>query len=116
MLSELAQFKLFYLCLSALSFTGVSFLHPHSNKCVIVNFPFLPDSEKRGHFFVLSYWTEKDETSGRKPRIPLYHVQFKCIYLISVVSGFPLPTANTLEAVYIVTHVAIQETSRAFFL
>lgn len=70
MLPELALSKLVYLCLSALSFTGVSFPHPHSNKCVVVNFPFVPDSEKRGHYFVLSYWTQKDEPSGRKPKYP----------------------------------------------
>lgn len=67
----------------------------------------MPNSEKRGHYFVLSYWTEKDEPSGRKPRIPLNHIQFKCIYFIFVVLVFIFPTANTLEAVELVIQVAI---------
>lgn len=59
----------------------------------------MPDSEKRGHYFVLSYRKEKDEPSGRKRRIPSYHVQFQCIDFIFAVLVFPFPTANTLEAV-----------------
>lgn len=85
MLAELAQSGLLYLCLSAPGFTRVSFPHPHSNKRVVFNFPFVPDSEKTGHHFILSYWKEKGEHSGRKTGILLRHLQYNCIYFIFVI-------------------------------
>lgn len=56
----------------------------------------MPDSEKTGHHFNLSYWKEKGELSGRKTGIPLHHVQYNCIYFIFVILVFPFLTAQTL--------------------
>lgn len=98
---------LLYLRLSALGFTWVSFPHPHSNKRVVVNFPFVPDSRKtKPHFMFL---IRKTWNSGRNIGIALHCVQINCICLVLLASLlFPFLIAKTLQTLKFVIQAAPQ--------